>query len=72
MKNKGEFHLALKKFCKDMGVPLKLVCDLSGEQTSKKVKQFCNEVGIQLRILGESTQWGNREEIYIGLLKETT
>ena len=72
MKNKGEFHLALKNFCKDVGMPLNLVCDPSGEQTSKKVKQFCNEVGIQLRILEESTQWANRAELYIGLFKEST
>ena len=72
MKNKGKYYLALKKFCKDVGVPEKMVCDPSGEQTSKKVKQFCNEVGMTLHIIEESTQWANRAELYIGIFKEAT
>ena len=71
MKTKGDFHLALKQFCKDVGVPLRLVCDPSGEQSSKKVKHFCHLVGTTLRFIEESTQWANRAELYVGLFKES-
>ena len=62
MKSKGEFKDALKMFCKEVGVPMTLVCDPSGEQTSKEVKHFCHQVGMTLRVLEESTQWANRAE----------
>ena len=71
MKSKGDFKYALKQFCKDVGVPLKLVCDPSGEQTSNKVKEFCHRVGTTLRVLEESTQWANQAELYVGLFKES-
>ena len=56
-------------FCKEIGVPIDLVVDPSGEQTSKAVKKFCHQVGTTLRVLEESTQWANRAELYIGLFK---
>ena len=59
MKSKREFSLALKQFCKDVGVPMNLVVDPSGEQTNKNVKYFCHQIGAKLRILEESTQWTN-------------
>ena len=71
MQSKGNFPDALKLFCKEVGVPEKLVVDPSGEQTSRKVKKFCNQVGTTLRILEESTQWANRAELYVGLFKES-
>ena len=70
MKSKSEFYDALHLFCKEVGVPITLVVDPSGEQTSNKVRKFCHQVGLTLRILEESTQWANRAELYIGLLKE--
>ena len=70
MKRKGQFKDVLRLFCKEIGVPDKLVVDPSGEQTSSSVKNFCNQVCLTLRILEESTQWANRAELYIGLLKE--
>ena len=54
-----------------MGVPINLVFDPSGEQTSNDVNQFCHQVGTTLRVLEESTQWANRVELYIGILKES-
>ena len=42
---------------------------MSGEQTTSAVKHFSNQVGLTLRLLEESTQWANRAELYIGLLK---
>ena len=70
MEKKSDFHDCLQVFCKEVGVPISLVVDPSGEQTSKAVKRFCNQVGTTLRILEENTQWANRAELYIGLLKE--
>jgi len=58
-------------FWKEIGVPYGLVVDPSGEQTSKEVKKFCHQVGTSLRILEESTQWANRTDLYIGLLKKS-
>ena len=71
MKSKGEFPKALKMFAKEIGVPLALILDPSGEQSSNKVKQFCHEIGTTLRHLEESTQWANLAELYIGLTKES-
>ena len=70
MEMKSEFKDSLHSFCKEVGVPIALVVDPSGEQTSKAVRKFCNQVGTTLRILEESTQWANRAELYIGLLKK--
>ena len=69
MKSKGDFVHALKLFFKEVGVPDALVCDPSGEQTSRKSKQLCNQVGTTLRVLEEHTQWANRAELYVGLFK---
>ena len=70
MKSKSEFPNALKLFCKEIGVPERLIVDGAGEQTSGKVKSFTQEVGTTLQILEENTQWANRAELYIGLLKK--
>ena len=71
MKSKREFSLALKQFCKDVGVPMNLVVDPSGEQTNKNVKYFCHQIGAKLRILEESTQWTNWADLNIGLFNES-
>ena len=70
MKSKGQFKDCLHQFCKEIGVPETLVMDKSGEQTSTAVKRFSQHVGLTLRVLEESTQWANRAELYIGILKE--
>ena len=71
MTRKGQFREALHMFCKEVGVPLDMVCDPSGEQTSNDVKTFCNQIGMTLKVLEESTQWANRAERYIGMFKES-
>ena len=71
LEKKSDFHDCLQVFCKEVGVPISLVVDPSGEQTSKAVRRFCNQVGTTLRVLEEHTQWANRAELYIGLLKES-
>ena len=70
MKKRSDFKDALHQFCKEVGVPSDLVMDPSGEQTKKEVKRFLHQVGTTPRYLEESTQWANRAELYIGLLKE--
>ena len=70
MKSKGEFTDALHMFAKEIGVPLAIICDPSGEQTSAKSKKLVQQIGTTLRLLEEGTQWANRAELYIGLLKE--
>ena len=71
LQSKGQFYDALKLFCKEIGVPEKLVMDPSGEQKSSKVKTFGHKVSMTLQYLEESTQWANRAELYIGLFKES-
>ena len=53
MELKSDFKDALHLFCKEIDVPIDLVVDPSGEQTSKHVRKFCNQVGTTLRILEE-------------------
>jgi hypothetical protein len=71
MKSKSEFVDSLKLFVKEVGAPEALIVDPSGEQTSAKTKQYCHLVGTTLRVLEEGTQWANRAELYIGILKES-
>lgn len=71
MMRKGQVHLALKQFAKEVGIPDAIIADMSGEQMSKEVKQFCNEIGTTLRALERGTPWANKAELYIGLLKES-
>ncbi len=70
MQSQEEFPTALHWFCKQVGVPVDLVCDAHRAQTSREVRRFCNQVGTTLRILEKGTPWANRAELYIGLLKE--
>jgi hypothetical protein len=70
MKSKSDFPFALKQFAKEIGVPLALISDPAGEQTSKEVKKIAREMDLTLKVLEESTQWANLAELYIGLIKE--
>ena len=70
MQSQKEFETALHWFCKQVGVPDKLVADSHKSQTSNKVKRFCDQVGTTLRALERHTPWANRAELYIGILKE--
>ena len=69
-KKKSKFQIALKAFAKDFGVPLSLIMDPSGEQTSNEVQRFAQECSLKLKILEESTQWANSTERYIGILNQ--
>ena len=72
MRHQREYPLALKLFAKDVGAPEILVADPHPSQKSHDVKAFCNQIGTTLKLLEESTQWANRAELYVGLLKEST
>ena len=70
MEKASNFEDALHLFCKEVGVPLTIVADPHPSQKSYSVRRFCDQVGTTLRLLEKSTQWANRAELYIGLLKE--
>jgi hypothetical protein len=70
MKSKADVPAALKLFAKEVGAPDALICDAAGEQTSQQVKTFLQQIGTSLRVLEKGTQWANRAELYIGLIKE--
>ena len=72
MKSKSEFPQALKKFAKEVGLPPELICDHSGEQTSKEARAFLNKIGSTLNVLERGTQKCNLVELYIGLIKRST
>eukprot|EP00985_Skeletonema_marinoi_P009175 scaffold4243_cov136-Skeletonema_marinoi.AAC.3 len=67
--NSAEYMAALKAFCKEVGVPERLVCDPHRTQTSNEVRRFLYEVGTTLRVLERGTQWANLAERIIGMLK---
>ena len=69
MRTKSEVPAAIRAFAKAVGAPEAIVCDASGEQTSREVKQFLNRIGTALRVLEEGTPWANRAERYIGIIK---
>ena len=58
-------------FTKEIGVPIYLIVDSSGEQMSNEINWFCPQIGKTHRILEEDKQHTHRLEFYIGLLEET-
>ena len=70
MKSQSEFQDSLNWFCKEVGVPHTLVMDAHKAQKNNATRRFCHQVGTIMRVLEEGTQWANRAELYIGLLKE--
>ena len=72
VKAEHEFISTLQAFTEDVEVPAVLVCDGSKTKTKKEVKDFPNKIGTTLRVLENETQWADRAELYIGLIKEST
>ena len=70
MKSKDEFQEALHWSCKEVGVPVNMVCDGHSAQKNPGTKKFANQVGMTFCALEWATQWVNRAQMYIGLLKE--
>jgi hypothetical protein len=72
MKDQRSYFAALRVFAKEVGAPEVLVCNLHPTQKKRKVKDFCFQIGTILCVLEAETQWVNRAESYVGLLKEAT
>ena len=72
MKKQQEVYLAVKQFAKEVGAPEVLVCDPHPAQIKREVREFCTQIGTTLKVLEAETQWANRAELYIGLMKEAT
>ena len=70
MKSQSEFQDVLHWFCKEVGVPHKLMMDSHLAQKNLATKKFCHQVGTIMRVLEEGTPWANRAELYIGLLEQ--
>ena len=60
----------IKEIMKEIGVPRAIICNASGEQSSKEVKKFCNSTGASLNHLKEVAQYASLAELHVGLMKE--
>ena len=70
MRDTKSYLNSLKIFAKEVGAPRTLVCDAHPTQTKREVRDFLAQIGTTLRVLEANTQWANRAELYVGLLKE--
>ena len=68
----SQYPSALRLFAKEVGAPKILVCDPHPVHKSRDVKTFLNKIGTTLCLLEAETQWANRAELYVGLIKEAT
>ena len=72
MTKEAEYPLALKLFAKEVGAPDVLICDGSQTQNQREVKLFCTQMSTTLLTLEAETQFANRAELIIGIIKEST
>ena len=70
MRKEADYYDALKQFSKKVGAPHTLVCDGAKTQKKREVKEYLNKIGTRHRVLELRTQWANRAELWIGILKE--
>ena len=70
MKNQWDCPKSLRLFAKNVGAFEILVCDPHLSQESHEVKGLFKKIGNTLRLLDQNTQWANRAELYVGLVKE--
>ena len=70
MKSVSEFPKALKMFAKEVRVPDAIISDSHKCNKSREVKLFCHKIGTTLRILEGSTQWANKDKLYIRLFNK--
>ena len=61
---------ALKRYFKEVGVPLHLICDQAREQVQGDARILCNEAGCHVIELEKGTPAANREECAIKILKD--
>lgn len=67
--NQGQYMQALRAFCREVGVPERLVVDPHPTQTCDAARKYLQEVGTRLRVLERGTQWADLAERFIGMLK---
>ena len=65
-------HANSAPVCERFGPPKIFVLDLHPTQKKREVNDFCSKIGTTLKALENETQWANRAELYIGLIKEAT
>ncbi len=70
MRDTKSYLNLLKIFAKEVGAPRTLICNAHPTQTKREVRDFLVQFGTTLRVLEANTQWANRAELYVGLLKE--
>jgi hypothetical protein len=71
MKYKSKFKDSLHLFCKELGIPYKVLLDRSGENAFSAVKHFSQQLNNTLQTLEESTQYVNRAKLYIDIHNPT-
>ena len=63
---------AIKRYFKEIGVPLHLICDQAREQVKGDARILCNEEGCYVIELEKGTPASNRAERNIKILKDGT
>lgn len=63
---------AIKRYFKEVGVPLHLICDQAREQIKGDARILCNEAGCHVIELEKGTPASNRAERNIKILKDGT
>ena len=61
---------ALKRYFKEIGVPMHLICDQASEQVKGDARLLCNEAGCHVIELEKGTPAANRAERSIKILKD--
>lgn len=61
--------LAIKRYFKEVGVPLHLICDGAAEQVAGDARILCDEAGCTVVELEAGTPQANRAERYIQMVK---
>ena len=70
MKVKTEIVNVVKAFAKMIGVTTAPILDPEGTHKSEALKKAANDMSLPLKFLERQTQWANRVELYIDLLRE--
>ena len=65
-----EVAQAIKRYFKEIGIPLHLICDQAAEQVKGSARLLCNEVGCLIVELEKGTPASNRAERAIKILKD--
>ena len=50
--------------------PDAFILHAAGEQIFKALRKYCYDIGTNLKYLEEGTPWANKDDLFIGLIKE--